>query len=237
TLRKEIAWPVAGASITMMSNWSEPLGSFCWGGKSTFPSITSPFTEGMNRGKKRTKRFWKTALRMLSSRGTISAYSRIASSGRTLTAQRLGASSDSSAPAAGTPKSCVTRSLPFTSQTRVRFPSRAETKAVAALTALFPVPPLPVMISSRLSSSRAIEGARRYGAIRWLSTRLRAQLPLLGLASRARAQARALTVRVRGISIAIHTLGGHAQEQSGNEAAGRKRRGARRQDRPAAFVE
>src|SRR5262249_42930813 len=30
TLRKEIAWPVAGASITMMSNWSEPLGSFCW---------------------------------------------------------------------------------------------------------------------------------------------------------------------------------------------------------------
>src|SRR6516225_842028 len=84
--------------------------------------------------------------------------------------------------------------------------------------ALFPVPPLPVTISNRLSSRLFIRRSR--------DPRERAegcQRELLRL-----------TVCASRISIAAVPKGGHAQEQSDDEAPGGKRRRASRQDRPAA---
>src|SRR5262249_34974213 len=154
---------------------------------------------------------------MLSRRNRISAYSRIAACGWMFTVQRFSARCEISGLDGDMPSSFATRSSPLISQTSVRLPLPAHNSARAAVVTLFPVPPLPVTISSRLSSRLFIRRSR--------DPRERAE-------GCQREQLR-LTARCSRISIAPQPKGGHAQEQSDDEAPGGKRRRASRQDRPA----
>src|SRR5438552_12097320 len=79
----------------------------------------------------------------------ISAYSRMASRGRTWTLYRFGNSSRILVPDGGLPKNSATRSRATTSQTKTFLPRRAAASASAAETVLLPVPPFPVTTTRR----------------------------------------------------------------------------------------
>src|SRR5471030_1173036 len=100
----------------------------------------------------------------------ISAYSRIASRGRTCTDETLAASWWMSVPLGGRPNSSLTRSRAVTSQTRTRLPRREAASASAAESVLLPVPPLPVTTSRR--RSRRLIPAGTYCASRVVSNRI-----------------------------------------------------------------
>ena len=81
----------------------------------------------------------------------MSAYSRIASLGRTWTLYRLGRSWRISVPEGGRPNRSATRSFATTSHTSTFLPRLAAARAIAAEMVLLPVPPFPVTTTRRRS--------------------------------------------------------------------------------------